>query len=315
MSYSRLTVKDRIRISRYRKQGKSRSEIARLLGFHRSTICREVKRNKHGRKYDFWRAHKYARNRQKVRRYPYKLTPEIWSLIEERLWQRWSPEQIYYRLQLEGFQIVSIETIYRYIYLEKQLGGRTWSYLRRSHRRRRRRLFSRDHGKIKDTRPIAQRPQSVRNRKEVGHWERDTMSAGKSKMDVLILNERATRFNRFVKITGKKSIEVTSKTIEYLKDLPCKTITNDRGREFSDHLNCENKMAIKVFFCDPYSPHQRGTNENRIGILRQYLPKQYNHNKVSQLDLNRIEIEINNRPMKCLDWRTPHEAMMEKLLR
>lgn len=314
MSYSRLTVKDRIRISRYRKQGKSKSEIAKLLGVHRSTIGREVKRNLHQRKYDFWRAHKYARNRQKVRRYSYKLTPEIWSLIEERLAKKWSPEQIYNRLKFEGTAMVSVETIYKYIYEDKKVGGRAWTQLRRSHRQRKRRLYTRNKGKLKGAVPISKRPKEVEARKTVGHWERDTMLAKGYRVDVLVLTERRTRYNRLLKVMGKKALEITAKTAKGIKMLPCKTITNDRGQEFADHLQCEKKTGARVYFCDPYSAFQRGTNENRIGMVRQYLPKKYDYTKVTQADLNEIESEINSRPMKCLDWKTPAEAMMESML-
>lgn len=315
MSYSRLTVKDRIRISCYRKQGKSQAEIARLLGFHRSTICREVRRNKHIRKYDYWRAHKYARNRQKVRRYPYKLNPVVLNLIEERLQLKWSPEQIYWRLHSEGETMVSIETIYKYIYLERKLGGNLWLNLRRAHKVRRRRLHSRAVGKVgHNPRSISLRSKAVNQRKSIGHWERDTMSGGGHQAGVLVFTERKTRFNKFVKLKTKKALEVTNQTIKIFKDLPCTTITNDRGQEFSDHQRCANEMRIKIFFCDAYSPQQRGTNENRIGILRQYLHKQFDPKTLTQARLNEIELEINNRPMKCLDWKTPYEVMVEKVL-
>jgi len=315
MSYSRLTYRDRVRISRLRKQGKSQSEIARNLGVHRSTISREVKRNKHQRCYSSLRAHNYAKSRQRVRRYCYKLTPVVISLIEERLQFKWSPEQIFWSLKLEGQVIVSIESIYKYIYINKSTGGNLWRNLRRSHKTRRRRVHSRTIGKVSDN-PlnISERPAEVKSRTTIGHWERDTMSGINSQPGVLVLTERKTRFNRFIKLSGKKAKEVTVGTIRALKGLPIKSLTNDRGQEFSDHKRCASKLKIKIYFCDPYSSYQRGTNENRIGVLRQYLPKQFNPKTMTQSDLQQYEYEINNRPMKCLDWKTPHEVMMENLL-
>lgn len=315
MSYSRLTYRDRVRISRLRKQGKSQSEIARNLGVHRSTISREVRRNKHQRWYSSLRAHNYAKSRQRVRRYCYKLTPIVISLIEERLQFKWSPEQIFWSLKLEGQDIVSIESIYKYIYINKSGGGNLWRNLRRSHKTRRRRIHSRTHGKVGDN-PLSinERPAEVKSRTSIGHWERDTMSGINSQTGVLVLTERKTRFNRFIKLSGKKAKEVTVETIRALKGLPIKSLTNDRGQEFSDHKRCASKLKIKIYFCDPYSSHQRGTNENRIGVLRQYLPKQFDPKSMTQSDLQQYEYEINNRPMKCLDWKTPHEVMMENML-
>lgn len=315
MSYSRLTFRDRVRISRLRKQGKNQSEIARNLGVHRSTISREVRRNKHQRWYSSLRAHNYAKARQRVRRYCYKLTPVVISLIEERLQFKWSPEQIFWSLKLEGQAIVSIESIYKYIYINKSAGGSLWQNLRRSHKTRRRRIHSRVRGKLGDN-PLAinERPAEVESRATIGHWERDTMSGINYQTGVLVLTERRTRFNKFVKLSGKKAKEVTIKTIRALKGLPIKSLTNDRGQEFSDHKRCASKLRIKIYFCDPYSSYQRGTNENRIGVLRQYLPKQFNPKAMTQSDLQQYEYEINNRPMKCLDWKTPHEVMMENLL-
>ncbi len=210
---------------------------------------------------------------------------------------------------------MSIETIYKYIYIERKLGGNLWRHLRRSHKARRRRVHSRTLGKVGDNpTSIWERPRAVENRNEVGHWERDTMLGGGHQAGVLVFSERKTRFNKFIKMKKRRAAEVTDKTIEQLKNLPCHSITNDRGQEFSDHKRCSQKMNVKIYFCDPYSSYQRGTNENRIGILRQYLKKQFNPKSLTQKRLSEIEMEINNRPMKCLDWMTPSEVMFEKVL-
>jgi len=149
-------------------------------------------------------------------------------------------------------------------------------------------------------------------RKKVGHWERDLMVGKNHKSAVLVITDRKTRFNTFRKLNGKFAKKVTKETIIALKDLPKRSMTNDRGQEFSDHQRFERKTKIKVYFCDPYSSYQRGTNENRIGILRQYLPKKTDISGLTNRDLKKIEFEINSRPMKCLDWRTPYEVMMSK---
>jgi transposase, IS30 family len=132
------------------------------------------------------------------------------------------------------------------------------------------------------------------------------------KSAVLVITDRKTRFNKLRKLNGKYARKVTKETITALKGLPKKSMTNDRGQEFSDHQAYEKKMKIKVYFCDPYSSYQRGTNENRIGILRQYFPKKTDLTKLTNRQLEKVEFEINNRPMKILDWRTPYEEMMVK---
>ena len=132
------------------------------------------------------------------------------------------------------------------------------------------------------------------------------------KTGVLVITDRKSRFNKFRKLNRRLAPKVTRETIKALKGLPVKSITNDRGQEFSDHERCSKKMRVQIYFCDPYSSYQRGTNENRIGILRQYFPKKTDLTNLSNKQLEKIEFEINNRPMKCLDWLTPYEVMMGK---
>jgi IS30 family transposase len=132
------------------------------------------------------------------------------------------------------------------------------------------------------------------------------------KSAVLVVTDRKSRFNKLRKLDGKHANKVTRETAKALKGLPIKTMSNDRGQEFSDHQNYEKKSKVKVYFCDPYSSYQRGTNENRIGAIRQYLPKKTDLTNLTNKDLEKIEFQINNRPMKCLDWMTPVEFMMEK---
>jgi IS30 family transposase len=313
MSYRRVTREDRLRIKDGLDAGLSKTELADKLGFHKATIGREISRNKGGRGYRPKQAHLMAVAREESKHGPYKMNPVIMGLITERLELKWSPEQISNRLRLEGEPTVSTETIYKFIQEDQKNGGELWRNLRRARRTRKKRFRREDgRGKIKNARSISKRPKKANKRKKLGHWERDLMVGKNHKAVVLVITDRKSRFNKFRKLNGKYAKKVTKETITALRDLPKRTMTNDRGQEFSDHRNYEKKMKIKVYFCDPYSSYQRGTNENRIGILRQYFPKKTDLTSLTNRELEKVEFEINNRPMKILDWKTPYEVMMEK---
>jgi transposase, IS30 family len=313
MKYRRVTIEDRLRIKDGLDAGLSKSAIADKLGFNKSTIGREISRNTGGRGYRPKQASALARAREEAKHWPYKLDPIVITMITERLELKWSPEQISNRLRLEGGADISTETIYRFIDQDRNLGGDLWRHLRRSSRRRKRRFPSEDRrGQIKNAIPISERSKGANKRKKLGHWERDTMLGKNRKTGVLVITDRKSRFNKFRKLNRRFAPKVTQETMKALKGLPVKSITNDRGQEFSDHERCAKKMKVQIYFCDPYSSYQRGTNENRIGILRQYFPKKTDLTNLSNKELKKIEFEINNRPMKCLDWLTPYEVMMKK---
>ena len=313
MKYRRVTSEDRLRIKDGLDAGLSKSAIADKLGFNKSTIGREISRNTGGRGYRPKQADTLARVREDAKHWPYKLDPVVMTMITERLELKWSPEQISNRLRVEGSADISTETIYRFIDQDREAGGHLWRHLRRSHRRRQRRFPSEDRrGQIQNAVSISERPKKANKRKRLGHWERDTMLGKNRKTGVLVITDRKSRFNKFRKLNRRLAPKVTRETIKALKGLPVKSITNDRGQEFSDHERCSKKMRVQIYFCDPYSSYQRGTNENRIGILRQYFPKKTDLTNLSNKQLEKIEFEINNRPMKCLDWLTPYEVMMGK---
>lgn len=315
MSYSRVTWEDRIRIKLLLQQGNTNTEIAKLIGKDKSTIGREIKRNSGRRGYRPKQAQGLAEAREKLKHVPYVLTDDLKKDIIKRLEKKWSPEQISNRLKLENKPSASIETIYKFIYADKESGGDLWKNLRRSHRSRRRRFPSQERrGKVKNARSISKRSKAANERRSIGHWERDTMIGLDRKSAVLALVDRKSRFNKFIKLDRRLAHKVTTATIKALKGLPVASITNDRGLEFADHARCSSRMKVKIFFCDPYTSSQRGTNENRIGILRQYFPKRTDLKNITNKMIRKVEFEINNRPMKCLDWKTPYEVMMKKKL-
>lgn len=249
MKYRRVTSEDRLRIKDGLDVGLSKTEIADKLGFHKSTIGREITRNKGRRGYRPKQAHLLAVTREESKHGPYKMNPVIMVQIMERLELKWSLEQISNRLRTEGKESISTESIYKLIDEDRKTGGDLWRHLRRSSRRRRRRFPSEDRrGKIQNSRSISERPEKANKRKKTGHWERDLMVGRIHKSAVLIITDRKSRFNKFRKLNGKYAEKVTKETITALKDLPKRSITNDRGQEFSDHQRFEKKTKVKVYF-------------------------------------------------------------------
>ena len=310
MSYRRVTQEDRLLIKAYLDVDLNQTQIACKLGFERSTICRELQRNSGGRGYRPRQAQLLSSARQEYRFTPKKMVPELIARIEEKLHLKWSPEQISNRFRIEGKPTVSAETIYQHIYKDCKSGGQLWRCLRYSHRKRKRRFPREDRrGTIQNVTPISMRCKSANNRSRCGHWERDTMLGKNRKTAILVITDRKSRYNRFSKLNRRLAPNITRRTVKLLEGFPCRSVTNDRGQEFSNHKQLAAKLEVPVYFCDPYSSYQRGTNENRIGILRQYLPKGSDLASLHGKTLKKIEIEINGRPMKCLDWLTPYEIM------
>lgn len=313
MKYRRVTCEMRLVIKTCLDLGLNQVEIAGKAGLSRSTISREIGRNSGGRGYRPKQAQRLCEERQAYRFRPKKMTLEMVSRVREKIELKWSPEQISGRLKQEGLESVSAETIYQYIYKDTKSGGSLWRNLRRARRSRKPR-FPREErrGTIQNATSIHDRPKQADRRKKRGHWERDTMLGKNRKTGILVLTDRKCRFNVFKKLNRRRAVIVTNKTVAALKDLPVRSITNDRGQEFNDAQRLEKKIGVTVYFCDPYSSHQRGTNENRIGVLRQYLPKGSDLSNLHWKQLKKIEFEMNNRPMKCLDWQTPYETMFKK---
>lgn len=308
--YRRVTKEDRLRIKDALDMGLTRTEIADKLGFHKSTISREIGRNTGGRGYRPKQAQGLAVGRQQYRNKLRKWNKALEKRVVKLLKKKWSPEQISERLRQEGFESVSHERIYQFVAKNKSSGGELWMNLRYSHKRRKRRFPSQDRrGQIKNAVCIEKRPVGANNRSRAGHWERDTMIGGERSTGVLVCVERKSRVVKLAKLSRRTASKTAAATINLLRGLPCKTITNDRGQEFQAHEKVADKLKVKVYFCHPYSSCERGTNENRIGVLRQYLPKKAKLADLTHHQLKKIEMEINNRPMKCLDWKTPLEVL------
>lgn len=315
-----LTLADREEISRGLAQDRSLRQIARELQRAPSTISREVQRNGGRRGYRASAAEKAAWLRAR-RPKPCKLvqSPRLRRIVAEKLQRAWSPEQIAgwlkHRYPEDESLHVSHETIYRSLFVQSRgaLKKELQHYLRSRQTVRRGQRSSRKGGSIVDPISISQRPAEAEDRAVPGHWEGDLL-VGSGPSFVATLVERHTRYAMLAKLPDKRTetvVDVLGALIQRLPDELCKSLTWDRGMELSDHKRFTVMTAVPVYFCDPNSPWQRGSNENTNGLLRQYLPKGTDLSVHSQDHLDWIARELNERPRKTLGFMTPAEKLEE----
>ena len=314
-----LTLSEREEISRGIVARRSIRFMASLLGRSPSTVSREVCRNGG---YDRYRAavadeQAWIRTRRPKR---CKLANSPWlrQAVSRKLGLNWSPEQIAGWLKRthpeDGSYQVSHETIYRSLFVQARgvLKKELLQHLRSKRTIRRSKQATQkgsDHGQIKDMISIRERPASVEDRAVPGHWEGDLLSGSKNS-HIATLVERHTRYVMLAKVANKETNTVVSALIKQAKKLPgelYKSLTWDRGKELADHRRFSLATDIDVYFCDPQSPWQRGSNENTNGLLRQYFPKGTDLSVYSQADLNKVARQLNERPRKTLEFETPAE--------
>ena len=314
-----LTLTEREEISRGIVAGSSIRSIAASLGRAPSTISREINRNG-GQQY-------YRANQADQAAWDRARRPKVCKLVENRSLARivarklqleWAPEQIAGWLKRtypddENYQ-VSHETIYRSLFIQARgaLKKELLQHLRRTRAMRRSRHHTQktaDHGRITDTVSIRERPASVEDRAVPGHWEGDLVM-GSNNSQIATLVERNTRYVMLAKVNGQDSETVINALIKQSHKLPrelYKSLTWDRGKEMAEHKRFTLATDIKVYFCDPQHPWQRGSNENTNGLLRQYFPKGTDLSVHSQAKLNAVARRLNERPRKTLDYETPAE--------
>jgi IS30 family transposase len=314
-----LTLAEREEISRGMVAGQSLRAIAALLGRAPSTVSREINRNEGRRRYRASRADQAAWDRAR--------RPKTCKLVENRALARivarklkglWSPEQIAGWLKYtypddENFQL-SHETIYKSLFIQARgaLKKELLQHLRRTRMMRRGRSHTQKtatHGRISGTVSIRERPASVEDRAVPGHWEGDLI-IGSNNSQIATLVERHTRYVMLVRVPSKDTKTVINALIKHAHKLPrelYKSLTWDRGKEMADHQRFSLDTDVKVYFCDPRSPWQRGSNENTNGLLRQYFPKGIDLSSIHQNRLNAVARQLNERPRKTLDFRTPAE--------
>jgi IS30 family transposase len=293
--------------------------MASLLGRSPSTVSREVCRNGG---YDQYRAAVADEQAWVCARRPKRCKlanhPQLRQAVVRKLRLNWSPEQIAGWLKRvhpgEGSYQVSHETIYRSLFVQARgvLKKELVQHLRSKRTIRRSRQATQkgnDHGQIKDMISISERPASVEDRAVPGHWEGDLI-AGSKNSHIATLVERHTRYVMLVKVTSKDTQTVVSALTRHAKKLPTelyKSLTWDRGKELAAHQQFTLATDIDVYFCDPQSPWQRGSNENTNGLLRQYFPKGTDLSVHSQVHLNKVARQLNERPRKTLEFETPAE--------
>ena len=318
-----LTLAEREEISRAMVAGESIRSTAARLGRAPSTISREIKRNGGCDGYRASLADAAAWDRaRRPKTCKLRNNRALARLVAEKLRLLWAPEQIagWLKHTYPGDQSlhVSHETIYRSLFIQARgaLKKELLEHLRRTRGMRRSRHYTQKtaiHGQIADAVSISERPASVEDRAVPGHWEGDLVF-GSRNSQIATLVERQTRYVMLVKLDGKDSQTVVNALIKNARKLPqelYRSLTWDRGTEMHAHKQFTMATDIQVFFCDPQSPWQRGSNENTNGLLRQYMPKGMDLSDFSQTQLNAIARQLNERPRKTLGFHTPAEMFSE----
>jgi IS30 family transposase len=301
--YRRVTYEDRCQIEAFLGTKMRIKEISEKLGLHRSTIYREINRNK-GTDYKASAAIIRSKARRRsCRRKMLLSNVDLRETVFLLLQKGWSPEQISGRLKYEGKPLVSRQTIYSYL---RRHSYKDCVYLRRdTSKKKGRSRLRRGKNYPSWMRSIHSRPAEVKDRSVMGHWERDGMFVRELRQLVVFL-ERKSRYVRIEKVKHPYNKHITKQMQKMIEKMPNKvlSLTNDHGNEFLDAKN----LPVPVYYCDPRSPHQKGSVENAIGLLRQYLPRSTDLNKVSNQKVRDCENALNHRPRKCLGFKTPHEV-------
>jgi IS30 family transposase len=321
--YIQLSCEERDRIAVLHAQGISINAIAHMLNRNKSTISRELQRNS-STIYGVYLAHK-AHKRAFIRKSIAAQRPRLKNLIIKRyvisgIKAGWSPEQIAGRLCRDSPKaLISYEAIYQFVYSAQGRQLNLKEHLPRAHRIRQRRGFSRKHRKshIPCRVLIDERPSNIENRLTAGHWEADSIASRRTQLAaVAVALERTSRLMHLAKLRRKTSLCFSNALIKRLNSYPKnlrKTITYDNGPENVHHQRTNNHLGTKSYFCRPYQSWQKGSVEHAVGLVRRYLPKKTDLSTVTEAQLRKIETQINNRPRKCLAYRTPSEVLYQSV--
>lgn len=313
--YTQLTSGQRYQISALLKTSQSLTKIAEVIGVHKSTVSREIQRNKGLRGYQPNQAQQFAesRHKQKSKRC---LTELHWAIIEDYLKLDWSPEQISGRLAVCKLFSVSHERIYQHIYADKACGGTLHRHLRRKKKYGKRINGKSPRGQIPHRISIDERPSVVDTKERVGDWEVDTVIGKGHKQAIVSLVERKTKTTLIRKVEKRTADNVKNAIISMLKPFKglVHTITADNGKEFAMHREIAKELKTDFYFAHPYASWERGLNENTNGLIRQYFPKKSSFTELADKDMEQVMDQLNNRPRKTLRFRTPNEVLYEHLV-
>ena len=307
--YTQLTQEERYQIYILKKEEYSQTQIAELLERDKSTISRELGRNRGLRGYRPKQAHHLALARR-LNKARCRFDRTVWQQVDLLIRQEWSPEQIVGRLEMEHEVQISHEWIYQHIYADKRSGGDLYRYLR-CQKKRRKRYGSYDRrGIIRNQVSIDERPAIVKARGRFGDWEGDTVVGKRHRGALVTLVERKSLYTVIKGVVHKTSEAVRSAVTEGLvaHRERVHTITYDNGREFADHEGMAADLETEIYFAHPYASWERGLNENTNGLIRQYFPKNRELTNVTNEEIEHAMNKLNHRPRKSLDFRTPFEV-------
>jgi IS30 family transposase len=309
MTYKQLAREQRYQIYALMKAGLSQTAIARIIGVHKSTISREMRRNRGLRGYRPKQAHRFAEHRRAKAAKP-RISSETWSLVVFLLRDDWSPEQISGWLAKEYRLRVSHESIYLFILKNKRQGGNLHLHLRCRRQRRKRYGSTNSRGQLVNRVSIEERPAIVETRSRIGDWELDTIIGKGHKQALVSLTERKSRLTLLSKVKQKSADLVARSVQNLLEPIASRvlTLTSDNGKEFAKHQEISSALQADFYFTHPYSAWERGLNENTNGLVRQYFPKKHDFTTITDNDVRMVMNKLNNRPRKCLGFKTPNEV-------
>ena len=309
--YTQLTREERYQISALKAAGHNQVDIAKVIGRHKSTVSRELARNRGLRGYRPKQANHFAENRRQARS-TRRITPESWIRVERLLREDWSPEQVSHWLRNEEGIFVSPEWIYQYILQDKQSGGDLHKHLRCQKKRKKRYGSPDRRGQIKGRISIDERPDVVAQRGRIGDWEADTVIGKQGGTVLVTLVERKTRWSTIGKAPNRTAQKVKAVILECLQPLESQvqTLTYDNGKEFAHHQEISKELRCRSYFAHPYHSWERGLNENTNGLIRQFFPKGKDLSEVTVNEVQAVMDKLNNRPRKCLGFKTPNQVFL-----
>jgi IS30 family transposase len=315
---SHLTLEQRYTIEVLLTQGFKQKDIANYISRNKSVVSREIRRNRDERSGQYKQSLAQRKYEKRLFDKPKKIyfTDSIRIMVEEKLTQKLSPEQIVGMCKKADIACVSVERIYQHIWKDKKKKGNLHEHLRTGGKRYRKRGSSKDsRGIIKDRIPIEQRPPEVEQKQRFGDLEIDTIIGKNHKGAIVTINDRATGMLKMKKVAAKEAQAIKDASIELLKDWKphLHTITADNGKEFAWHKVISKELNIDFYFANPYHSWERGANENLNGLIRQYIPKQTNFDNLTDEFILYVEEEINNRPRKRFNYESPKSMFNQKV--